>query len=210
MTTAARRAAYFQLRSSNILVAPLNAPRVHPSRYLVVYRARPRTELLGRHPPAPLLTEQHDLVPNLDRGIRAEDAGVHRDAAQQRAALAPDESLGPSRERPSVALSVAYRHRRREGRGPGPEGQPVGYSIARLQPPHVGDIALEDHRRPEPLVGRVTRVACRVETVDRHAGPHAVVVRPGVPQGASRVRSVHQRAAERVGGEDGIEGGELA
>src|SRR5215212_11846859 len=146
MTTAARRAAYSQLRSSNMLVAPLDAPGVHPGRDLVVYRAGPRAELLGRHPPAALLAEQYDLVLDLDRGVRAEDAGVHRDAAQQRPALAPDESLGPSRERPPVALGVACRHCCREDRGPSREGQPVGYPIARLQPPHVGDVALEDHR----------------------------------------------------------------
>src|SRR5215210_393385 len=155
MTTAARLAAYFQLRSSNILVAPLDAPGVHPGRYLVVYRAGPRAELLGRHPSAALLAEQHDLVPDLDRGVRAEDAGIHRDPAQERPAFAPDQGLGPPRERTPVALGVTDRHRRRERRGAGREGQPVGYPIARFQPPHVGDVALEDHSGPEPLVGRV-------------------------------------------------------
>src|SRR5215212_203111 len=210
MTTPARLAAYFQLRSSNILVAPLDAAGVHPGRYFVVYRAGPRAELLGRHPNTALLAEQHDLVPDLDRGVRAEDAGVHRDPAQERTTLAPDEDLGPPRERPPVALSIADRHRRRESRGAGPEGQPVGYSITWSQPPDVGYVALENHRGAEPLVPRVPAIAGRVEAVDRHAGTHAVVVGSGVPQGGRRVRGVHQRAAERAGGEDGVEGGDLA
>src|SRR5918995_3183310 len=155
MTTPARRAAYFQLRSSNIPVAPLDAPGVHPGRYLVVYRAGPEAELFGRDTPAALPAEQHDLVPGLDRRVRPEDAGIHRDPAKEGPPLAPDQGLRPPRERPPIPLGVADRHRRREHRGFRPEGQPVGYSIARLQPPHVGDVALEGHRRPQTLFGRV-------------------------------------------------------
>src|SRR5215216_5513587 len=102
MTTAARLAANFQLRSSNILVAPLDAPRVHPGRYLVVYRAGPRAQLFGRDAPAALLADQHDLVPDLDRPVHPEDAGVHRDPPQKRPALAPDQGLRLPRERPPV------------------------------------------------------------------------------------------------------------
>src|ERR687898_382765 len=102
MTTAARRAAYFQLRSSNILVAPLDAPGVDPGRYLVVYRAGPRAELLRRHPAAGLLAEQHDLVPDLHRPAHPEDAGVHRDPSQKAAPSARDEGFSPSRECPPV------------------------------------------------------------------------------------------------------------
>src|SRR5215217_1947685 len=182
MTTAARRAAYFQLRSSNILVAPLDAPGIDPGRYLVVYRAGTRADLLRRHPPAGLLAEQHDLVPDLHRPIHLEDAGVHRDPSQKGTPLAPDEGLGPPRERPPVPLGVPHRHRSRERRRAGREGQPVGYPIARLQPPGVGDVALEDHCRPKPFGGRVSLIAGRVEAVESHAGTHAVVARIGVPE----------------------------
>src|SRR5215216_6561721 len=100
MTTAARLAAHLQLRSSNILVAPLDAPGVHPGRYLVVYRAGPIPELFGRDAPSVLLAKQHDLVPHLDRSVRTEDAGVHRDPSQKGAPLTPDQGLRPPRERP--------------------------------------------------------------------------------------------------------------
>src|ERR671917_1729625 len=123
MTTPARRAANFQLRSSNILVAPLDAPGVHPGRHLVVYRAGPEAELLGRDAPAVLLAEQHDLVPDLNGLIRREDAGVHRYPPQQGPSLAPDQGLGPPRERPPVPFGVPNRHRRRELRLLYPEGQ---------------------------------------------------------------------------------------
>src|SRR5918999_2453192 len=156
MTTAARLAAYFQLRSSNILVAPLDAPGVDPGRYLVVYRAGPGAELLGRHALAALPAQQHDLVPYLHRAVHPEDAGVHRDPPQQRPALAPHEGLGPPREGPPIPLSVPDRHRRGERRCLGPEGQPVGYPIAAFQPPHGCDVALERHRGPESLTGRVS------------------------------------------------------
>src|SRR5829696_3865467 len=184
MTTAARRAAYFQLRSSNILVAPLDAPGVHPGRYLVVYRAGPRAELLRRDAPAGLLAEQHDLVPDLDRPVHPEDAGVHRDPPQKRPALSPYEGLRSSRERPPVPLGVPDWHRGREHRRVDPEGQPVGYPIARFQPPHVGNVALEDHRRPKPFPGRVPPVSGGVEAVERHAGADAVVARVWVPEDA--------------------------
>src|ERR687897_1290811 len=210
MTTAARLAAYFQLRSSNILIAPLDAPGVHPGCYLVVYRAGPRAELLGRDTLITLPTQQHDLVSDLDRAVHLEDAGIHRDPTQERPALAPDEGLGPSRERPPVPLSVPDRHRRSERCRAGPEGQSVGYPIARLKPPHVGDIALENHRGPEPLVARSPLVASRVEAVEGNARAHAVVMGAPVPQDASRVRSVDQRATERVRGQDLVEGGDLA
>src|SRR5215210_6044976 len=129
MTTPARLAAHFQLRSSNILVAPLDAPGVHPGRYLVVYRAGPETKLLGRYAPAVLLAEQHDLVPYLYSVVHPEDAGVHRDPPEERSPLAPDQGLGPPRERPPVPFGVADRYRRREHRRGGPEGQPVGYPV---------------------------------------------------------------------------------
>src|SRR3712207_3504656 len=130
MTTAARLAAYFQLRSSNILVAPLDAPGVNPGRYLVVYRAGPEAELLGRDTLAFLLAEQHDLVPDLYDLVRSEDAGVHRYPPEQGPPLAPDQGLRPPRERSPVPFGVPHRHRRREHRLIYPEGQPVGYPIA--------------------------------------------------------------------------------
>src|ERR671916_17916 len=109
MTTPARRAAYFQLRSSNILVAPLDAPGVHPGRYLVVYRAGPEAELLGRDTPAVLLAEQHDLVTNLNGLVRREDAGVHRYPPKQGPSLPPDQGFGPPREPPPVPFCVPHR-----------------------------------------------------------------------------------------------------
>src|SRR5919112_3363512 len=113
MTTTARLAAHFQLKSSNILVAPLDAPGVHPGRYLVVYRAGPEAKLLGRDAPAALLAEQHDLVTDLYGFIHPEDAGIHRDPPEERSPHAPDQGLGPPREGPPVPFGVADRHRRR-------------------------------------------------------------------------------------------------
>src|SRR3712207_6395879 len=104
MTTAARLAAHFQLRSSNILVAPLDAPGVHPGRHLVIYRARPETELFGRHALAAILAHQHDLVPDLYRPVGPEDAGVHRAPPQEGAPETPDQGLPPPGERPPVAF----------------------------------------------------------------------------------------------------------
>src|ERR687894_1662448 len=210
MTTAARLAAHLQLRSSNIPVAPLDAPGVHPGRYLVVYRAGPEAKFFGRHAPTVLFTEQHDLISNLDRPVRPEDAGVHRDPPQEGSPLAPDQGLRPTRKIPPVSFGLPDRHRRREHRLFGPEGQPVGYPIARLQPPHDGDVALESHRWPESLFCRVSLISCRVEAVERHAGTDAVVMRSGIPEGGRGVRGVHQRAAEWLGCEDGLEGLHLA
>src|ERR687894_1828996 len=100
ITTAARLAAHLQLRSSNILEAPLDAPGVHPGRHLVIYRARPEAKLFGRHAPAVLLAHQHDLISDLDRPVGPEDAGVHRDPPQKGVPEAPDKGLRPPRERP--------------------------------------------------------------------------------------------------------------
>src|SRR5918998_2893277 len=183
MTTPARRAAYFQLRSSNILVAPLDAPGVHPGRYLVVYRAGPRADLLRRDASSGLPAEQHDLVPDLDRPVNPEDAGVHRNPSQERPARAPDKGLRPPRERPPVPLGVPDRNRRHEHRGVGLEGQPVGYPITRSQPPHIGDVALEHHRWQEPFPGYLPPVSGRVEAVESHAGTHAIVARVRMPEG---------------------------
>src|SRR5215207_10631039 len=205
MTTAERLAADLQSRSLNIPVAPLHAPGIHPGRYLVVYRAGPRAQLLRRHAPAVLLAEQHDLVPGLDLAVHPEDAGVHRDPPQQRAPQAPDQGLGYPREGPPVPLRVPDRHRRREHRLLGREGQPVGYPIPRLKPPDAGYVALEGHRRPEPLLGRVPFVSRRVEAVERHAGTDAVVVRTRVPESGRGVRGVYQGAAERMRREDRVE-----
>src|SRR5215204_1376691 len=131
MTTPARRAAYFQLRSSNILVAPLDAPGVHPGRYSVVYRAGPRAGLPRCNAPSGLPAEQHDLVPDLDRPVDPEDTGVHRNPSQERPARTPYKGFRPPRERPPVPLGVPDRNRGHEHRGVGYEGQSVGYPIAR-------------------------------------------------------------------------------
>src|SRR5215211_3921331 len=114
MTTADLRAADFQLRSSNILVAPLDAAGVYPRGDFVVYRACAGAELFGCNALFTLAAEQHDLVPVLDIFVRPEDTGIHRDAPQQRAPLAPDHGLSPSRKRPPITLRVPYRHGPRE------------------------------------------------------------------------------------------------
>src|ERR671916_2241078 len=148
MTTADLLAADFQLRSSNIGEAPLDAAGGYPRGDLVVYRACARTEFFGFNAPIALAAEQHDLVTNLDILVHPEDAGIHGNPPQQRAPLAPDQGLSPSRERPPVSLRVPYRHGRREHRRPGPVGQPVGYPFPPGESPHAGDVALECHRRP--------------------------------------------------------------
>src|SRR5215204_6159997 len=99
MTTADRRAADFQLRPSNILVAPLDASGVYPCGDLVVYRACEGAELFRRNTLGALHAEQYHLIPYLDLFARPEDAGVHRNPSQERAAEAPDQGLRPSRER---------------------------------------------------------------------------------------------------------------
>src|SRR5215203_1156217 len=146
MTTADLLAADFQLRSSNILVAPLNAAGVYPRGDLVVYRACAGAEIFGCNALFALAAEQHDLVPDLDIFVRPEDAGIHRDPPQQRAPLAPDKGLSLSRKRPPVPLRVPHRHGRREHRRPGPVGQPVGYPVTPGEVTHAGDVALEGHR----------------------------------------------------------------
>src|SRR5829696_629939 len=113
MTTADLRAADFQLRSSNILVAPLDASGVYPRGDLVVYRACAGTEFFGTNAPFALPAEQHDLVPRSDIFVHPEDAGIHRDPSQESAPLASDQSLPPARERPPVSLRVPHRHGRR-------------------------------------------------------------------------------------------------
>src|SRR5215210_3335650 len=116
MTTADLRAAAFQLRSSNILVAPLDAAGVYPRGDLVVYRACAGADLFGTNTPFALPAEQHDLVPDLDVFIHPKDAGIHRDPPQERAPLAPDQGLRPSRKRPPVSLRIPDGHGRDEHR----------------------------------------------------------------------------------------------
>src|ERR687889_1203860 len=147
MTTADLLAADFQLRSSNILVAPLDAAGVYPRGDLVVYRACARAELFGGDTPLALPAEQHDLIPDLDVFVPPEDAGIHRDPPQERAPLAPDQGLSTPRERPPISLRVPDGHGRRVHRSLGQKGQPVGYPITPGEPPNVGDVALQDHRR---------------------------------------------------------------
>src|SRR5215211_7690508 len=99
MTTADLLAADFQLRSSNILVAPLDAAGVYARGDLIVYRACAGAEFFCCNALFTLATEQHDLVPDLDIFVHPEDAGIHRDPSQQRAPLAPDQGLSLSRKR---------------------------------------------------------------------------------------------------------------
>src|SRR5688572_27990372 len=106
MTTADLLAADFQLRSSNILVAPLDAPGIYPRGDLVVYRACACAEFFSTDTLFALAAEQHDLVPDLDIFVHPEDAGIHRDPPQQRTPLAPDQGLGSSRERPPIPLRI--------------------------------------------------------------------------------------------------------
>src|SRR5215218_10655094 len=143
MTTADLRAAGFHLRSSNILIAPLDAAGVYPRGDLVVYRACAGAELFGTNTFFALPAEQHDLVPDLDVSVHPEDTSIHRDPPQKRAPLAPDQGLRPPRERPPISLRVPHRHGRRIHRRLGQKGQPVGYPVASGQPPHAGDVALE-------------------------------------------------------------------
>src|SRR5215218_6756721 len=147
MTTADLLAADFQLRSSNIVVAPLDAAGTNPRGDLVVYRACAGAEFFGCNALFTLAAEQHDLVPDLDIFVHPEDAGIHRDPPQQRAPLAPDQGFSPSRKPPPIALRVPYRHGRREQRRPGPVGKPVGYPVTPGEAPHAGNVALEGHRR---------------------------------------------------------------
>src|SRR5918995_4652092 len=151
MTTADLLAADFQLRSSNILVAPLDAAGVYPRGDLVVYRAGARAELFGCNALFTLATEQHDLVPDLDIFVRPEDTSIHRDPPQQRAPPALDQGLSLSRKRPPIPLRVPYRHGCREHRRPGSVGQPVGHPLTLSEVPHAGNVALEGHRRPQTL-----------------------------------------------------------
>src|ERR671910_3583134 len=109
MTTADLLAADFQLRSSNIHVAPLDAAGIYPRGDLVVYRACAGAEFFGRNALFTLAAEQHDLVPDLDICVRPEDTSIHRDPPQQRASLAPDQGLSLSRKRPPIPLRVPYR-----------------------------------------------------------------------------------------------------
>src|SRR5215218_2475188 len=159
MTTADLLAADFHLRSSNILIAPLDAAGVYPRGDLVVYRACARAELFGTNTLFALPAEQHDLVPDLDVFVHPEYAGIHRDPPQERASLAPDQGLRPSRERPPIPLRVPYRHGRRKHRRPGPVGQPVGYPFPPGEVPHAGDVALQGHRRPQILRRRISLVS---------------------------------------------------
>src|SRR5215203_3758772 len=130
MTIADLLAADFHLSPSNIPVAPLDAAGAYPRGDLVVYRAGARAEFLSADALFALGTEQHDLVPHLDRVIHTEDAGVHRNPSQQRAPATPDQGLGPPGQRPSVALRVPHGHRRREHRLPRPVGQPVRHPVS--------------------------------------------------------------------------------
>src|SRR5215216_6814988 len=148
MTTADLLAADFQLRSSNILVAPLDAAGIYPRGDLVVYRARVCAEFFSGNTLFALFAEQYDLVPDLDICVHPEDTSIHRDPPQQRAPLAPDQGLSLSRKRPPIPLRVPYRHGRREHRRPGSVGQPVGYPVTPGEAPHAGNVALEGHRRP--------------------------------------------------------------
>src|SRR4051794_18962860 len=157
-----RLAADFHLSPSNMLVAPLDAAGIYPRCDLVVYRARARTELFGAYTPFALAAEQHDLVPQRDLAVDAEDAGVHRNPSQERAPEAPDQGLGPPRQGSPVPFGVTDGHGRREHRLPGPEGQPVRHPVPRSDPPHIGYVALQRHRGPQVLRGRVSFVACRV------------------------------------------------
>jgi hypothetical protein len=70
------------LRSSNILVAPLDAAGVYPRGDLVVYRARAGAELFSGNTLFALSAEQHDLVTDLDIFVHPEDAGIHRYSPQ--------------------------------------------------------------------------------------------------------------------------------
>src|SRR4028119_1401123 len=66
-----RRAAAFQLRPSNIRVAPLDPPGVDPGRDLVVYRVAKPPELLRRHFFVALRPDQPALAPAPPRSAAA-------------------------------------------------------------------------------------------------------------------------------------------
>src|SRR5919202_3606688 len=151
---AARLKAFFHSRPSNIGVAPLDTLRVDPSRYFVVYRARPPREFLGPDTFSILLPNEHDLVPNLYSFVHREDAGVHRHPAQDRTSRPTYKRRRLARERAMIPLSIAYRHRRRERRLSGSERQPVGDSLAGQKTTDIRHIALQDERRPQVLVER--------------------------------------------------------
>src|SRR4028119_402817 len=101
-----RRAAAFQLRPSNIRVAPLDPPGVDPGRDLVVYRVAKPPELLRRHFFVALRPDQHDLVPDLHCAGSFEDAGVHREPSEEGPPPTPDQGVGLPRERSTVTLRV--------------------------------------------------------------------------------------------------------
>src|SRR5918998_596619 len=143
MTTADLLAADFQLRSSNILVAPLDAAGIYPRGDLVVYRACAGAELFGADTLIALPAEQHDLIADLDVFVHPEHAGIHRDPPEERMPEAPDQRVSPSRERPPIPLRVPDGHGCREHRRPGPIGKPVRYPVPPGEPPHTGDVALE-------------------------------------------------------------------
>src|SRR5215212_1262675 len=210
MTTADLLAAGFHLSPSNILVAPLDAAGVYPRGDLIVYRACTKTEFFGRNTLFVLRAEQHDLVPDLDTLVHAEDAGVHRNPPQKRTPEAPDQGLSLSRESPPIPLRIPHRHSRREHRLLGPESQSVRYPVPSRALAHAGDVALENHGRPQAFGCSVSLVASRVQPVERHARTYAVVVRSGVPEGGRGVRRVYQSAAERLRGEHGVEAFDLA
>src|SRR4028119_1118241 len=107
-----RRAAAFQLRPSNIRVAPLDAPGVDPGSYLVVYRAGKPPELLHGNPFVPLLPEQHYLLPDLHPAVHPEHAGVHRNPPEERPSGAPDQGLSLPRQGPPAPPRATPRHRR--------------------------------------------------------------------------------------------------
>src|SRR5215212_4557768 len=210
MTIADLRTAGFHLSPSNILVTPLDAAGVYPRGDLVVYRACARAELFSTNTLFALPAEQHDLVPDLDISIHPEDAGIHRDPPQERAPLAPDQGLRPSRERPPIPLRVPDGHGRREHRRLGPVSQPVGYPVPGGELAHAGDVALEDHRGPEALHRGISLIASGVQPVECHARTDAGVVRLGVPEGCRGVCRVHQDTAEGLRGENGLEAFDLA
>src|SRR5919107_1804539 len=209
MTTADLRAAAFHLRPSNILVTPLDAAGVYTRGDLVVYRASARAELLRGNTPFALGAEQNDLLTHLDLAVDPEDAGVHRNPSEQRAPEAPDQGLSPPREGPPVPLRVPDGHGRRIHWCLCLERKPVGHPVPPGQPPYAGDVALEGHRRTQVLSGRVSLVTGRMQPVERNARTDAIVVRPWMPEGGSRVRGVDHDPAEGLRGEDGVEARDL-
>src|SRR5215211_2246206 len=209
MTTADLRAAGFHLRPSNILVAPLDATGVYPRGDLIVYRACTKAEFFCAHTLFALRAKQHDLVPDLDTLVDAEDAGVHRNPPQERAPEAPDQGLSLPRQCPPIPLRVPDGHGRRVHRRLGPESQPVRYPVPAGELAHTGNVALQGHSGPQAFRRRVSLVTGRVQTVERHAGTDAVVVRRGVPEGGRGVRRVHQSTAEGLRSEDGVEAFDL-